>query len=577
MSGRSHLVAALFACGLVLSGGSTVARASEAGASAAPAALTDNPDSTFDAGLLEDLADGRLDSWSLADAALVASGINNDFDLARYRARLAEVIQNATAHVSRSGSPVRRAHRLLSELHRVALHRYEASTDRFTDLLDTGTFNCVSASLLYIIAARQIGLAPAAAETPLHVFVVLEMGARHIEIETTSPTGFDVRRDLSEFRSFILANKYVTPEELAQRGLDAIFNEFNNLTHPVTPEHAIAFLYHNAGLRALQAGQAGTAARDLISAVRIYPKLGYRSDDLRRTLAWSVRELYDAGDYLGAFRVAEVSMRMFPDRTTVRERFVAVGARIVEDAVGRGDVASAEQFEARTAALLQDIDALHKLEAFTAPAMARAALLERDWPAARRHAARFRAASADPVEAERFVTWVESRVAEGTGAKGAEVSVGAFEAEVRAALAAVPDGQDPHDYAAVVRGIATLAERGRYDEALAVGKVQRSVIASAATPAAPSEGLEALMKAVAGRQVAGLLRDRRWKEAGAAVDSALAQWPGDTSLIALRHQTLTVMSEDPWRLGAWPDAVLVAAAPGESSAHAGPQTSGMRR
>src|SRR5678816_2308615 len=365
MSGRSHFMAALFACILALSGGWAGARADDssvevrvgaAGSAGAAVARTDNADVAFDAGLVEDLADGRLDTWNLADAALLASGINNDADLALYRARLAEVIQNATAHVSRTGSPARRARRLLTELHRVALHRYEASTDRFTDLLDTGTFNCVSASLLYLIAARQIGLEPAAAETPLHVFVVLEMGASHIDIETTSPTGFDVRRDLSEFRSFILANKYVTPEELAQRGLDTIFNEFNNLTHPVTPEHAIAFLYHNAGLRALQAGQPGTAASELIKAVRIYPKLGYRSDDLRRTLAWSVRELYDAGDYLGAFRVAEVSMKMFPDRTAVRERFVAVGARIVEEALGRGDMANAEQFEARTAALLQDAD-----------------------------------------------------------------------------------------------------------------------------------------------------------------------------------------------------------------------------
>ena len=225
-----------------------------------------------------------------------------------------------------------------------------------------------------------------------------------------------------------------------------------------------------------------------------------------------------------------------------------------------------------------------QLESFTAPAMARAALQERDWPSARRHAARFRAASSDPVEAERFVSWVESRVAEGTAANGAEVAVGAFDAEVRAALAAVPDGQDPHDYAAVVRAIATLAERGRYDEALAVGKVQRSAIttndggrANGGAEACAAEGLETLMKAVAGRQVAGLLHDRRWKEAGATVDTALARWPGDIRLLALRHQTLTVMSEDPWRLGAWPDAIRMVAAPGEASAHAGQQTSGMRR
>jgi len=506
----------------------------------------------LEAKLVQDLSDQRLDSFTLSDAALIASGVDNDADLAVYRAKLDALVGPAVARASRQTTPVRRARRLLSELHRTALRKYETSTDRFTDLLDSGVYNCVSASLLYIIAARAAGLDPAAAETPLHVFVVLETGGRHIDIETTSPTGFDVRRDLAEFRSFVLANKYVTQEELAQRGVESVFNEFNNLTHPVRPENAVAFLYHNAGIRALQAGDPGMAARSLINAARIYPRLGYRSDDLRKTLAWSVREQYDSGNYLGAFHVAEVSMRMLPDRATVRERFVAVGARLVEEAAGRGELDAAADFEARILSQLSEEDARRKVEAFTAPVMARAALVARDWPSARRHTARFRQAATDPVEAERFAAWVESRVVEGGENSGA----GAFEEEVKAALASTPHGQDPHDYAAVVRGIVALAGQGRFDEALAVGKVQRAAIESSHNEGAGPPGLDELLKAVAGRQVATLLHDKRWKEAGVAVADALAHWPGDSRLVALRSQTQEVMSQDPWRLAAWPPAVM---------------------
>lgn len=536
----------------------------------------DKTDIPFDASLVEDLADGHLDTWTLADAALVASGIDNAGDLTLYRARLQAVLTAATAHVNRQASPARRARRLLEELHRVALRKYEASSDRFTDLLDSGVYNCVSASLLYIIAARQVGLDPAAGETPLHVFVVLQSGDRDIEIEATSPSGFDVQHDLIGFRTFVLANKYVTPEELALRGVEAIFNEFNNLTRPVTPEHAISFLYHNAGIRALHAGDASKAARCLIDAVRIYPDLGYRSDDLRKTLAWSVREQYDAGNYLGAFRVAEVSMKMFPDRTTVTDRFVAVAARVVEDAAGRGDMAAADDYEARTMALLPDAESRRRLEAYTAPLMARAYLLARDWPAARRHAARFSASSSDPVEAERFMTWVEGRVLEGSEGVRAD----AFEEEVKAALAAVPPGQDPHDYAAVVRGIASLAERGRYDEALAVGKVQRAAIAADGGAVVDGAALDTLLRAVAGGQVATLLREHRWKDAGPAVARALAQWPGDSRLLALRDQTRTVMVQDPWRVGAWPRTNHPLAGIGPldtASARAGKDSAGVRR
>jgi len=512
---------------------------------------------------VEDLSDGRLDSFTLADAALIASGIDTEAGLARYRPKLEAIVSAAVAGVRKQNVPVRKARRLLEELHRSALRRYETSSDRFADLLDTGVYNCVSASLLYIIAARAAGLNPDVAETPLHVFVVLKAADRNIDIETTSPTGFDVRRDLADFRSFILANKYVTPEELSQRGVEAIFNEFNNLTHPVSPENAIAFLYHNAGIRALQTGDPGAAARNLIDAVRIYPKLGYRSDDLRKTLAWSVREQYDAGNYIGAFDVAEVAMRMLPDRTTVRERFIAVGARLVEDSATHQDMEAAAQYEERMRALLPDEADWRRVEAWTAPVLARAAVLARDWPAARRHAARFRAAATDPVEAERFITWVESRVAEG----GAANAVPGLDHEVKAALASVPGGQDPHDYAAVVRGIAALAEQGRFDEALAVGKVQRTLLEGAG--ASGGSGLDDLLKAVAGRQVATLLHDRRWKEAETAVAEALARWPADGQLIALRQEAGALMARDPWRLSVWPSAIVARGTSGAGAPRAG--------
>ncbi|HKY31675.1 MAG TPA: hypothetical protein VJV23_04000 [Candidatus Polarisedimenticolia bacterium] len=498
----------------------------------------DNTDTPFDAALLEDLADGALDHHTLADAALIASGADSEEELARQRAKLDDVLREVAEGVRAWGGPERRAGRLLEVLHRSTLVKYDASSDRFADLLGQGTYNCVSATLLYIIAARHIGLDATAAETPLHVFVTLDTPMRRVDIEATSPTGFAVRRDLAQFKTFVLTNKYATAEELSQRGVETVFNEFHRLTRPVPPERVLAFLYHNAGLRALQARDPSAAARNLVSAARIYPHLAYRSEDLRTTLAWAIREQYDAGSFQAAYHLAEVAMRFYPERTTIKDRLIAVAARLVEEAAARGDLAAAEELEARTLSQLGDDESRRKMEILTGPVVARAALLARNWPSARRHAERFRAAYPDPIEAEKFARWVEARALEGSGPE--DPGQAEFVSETRAVLAALPGAPGDGEAAGVTRGIGALAAQGRYEEALAVGRLQREALAE---PAA-REALDLLLKAVARRQINSLMTLRRWRDAGHAAEQALDQWPGDADLQLLHGRTIAASQEE---------------------------------
>jgi tetratricopeptide (TPR) repeat protein len=515
----------------------------------ARAASDDSPEVPFDAALVNDLADGRLDSYSLADAALIASGVDSEEHLSIYRQRLDKIVEEAVARSGTSSNLQRRAQRLLAALHYGPLRRYDAGVDRLMTLVDQGVYNCVSATLLYAIAARRAGLPVEAVETPLHVFIVLDTGMRRIEIEPTSPQGFDTTRDLLAFRSFVLANKYATPEEIAQRGIESIFDEFRRLSHPIPAEQVIALLYQNAGTRALQAGDAAGAVRMLVNAARIYPDLAYRSENLRNTMAWSIREKYDANRLDEAFNLAELSMKLFPDRVTVRDRFVAVAARAVEEAAAHGDLQGAQNLEQRALGTITDEEIRRRLEVYTAPAMARAALAVRDAPAARRHAARFRAVSPDTSEAERFERWIEDQVQDGS------VEMGLLDAELRQALATTPEGTDPSQYAALVRGTWMLAAAEKYDEALAVGRMQRSFMTDQA-----ASGFDALLKGITQLKVTQLVRARRYREAGQTLSDALLLWPADADLVALHHEAARTEASDPWRLQTWPAAGRKAAA-----------------
>jgi len=504
---------------------------------------------TPDAALLDDLADGSLDTHTLDDAALIASGVSTPEELQRYRARLDTIVDEAVRRTGTRGGPEHRARRLLAALHRGPLRLYQASSDRFTDLIDGGTYNCVSATLLYLIAAGRAGLPVAAAETPLHVFAVLSAPSGDVDIETTSPRGYAAHHDLPGFRRFVLDNKYATEEELAQRGLEAVYDEFRRLTRPVPAPKVIAFLYYNAGIRALRAGDSVEAARQLVSAARIYPGLAYRSENLRTTLAWASREQYDAGRFEEAFTLAELAMRFFPDRTTVRDRFTAVGARVVTETAERGDLDAAAGLESRLLSRLDDTDCARKLESHTAPVMARAALLAHRYDMATRHADRYRIVSDDAIEAERFARWVEARVEEARDDDDGTLAAIDYVAEERAAARECEGVADSRvaDCRAVVGAVATLARQGRYDQALAVGRVQLASIEGAAPVA-----LDTLLRTVAAHQVTTLALARRYEAAASAAAAALAAWPGDPVLMAARQRVVSARAGDPFQLRAWP-------------------------
>ncbi|HET6373518.1 MAG TPA: hypothetical protein VFG76_09430 [Candidatus Polarisedimenticolia bacterium] len=489
------------------------------------ATLAEGGDAAFDAQLVDDLSDGILSSHSLSEAVTIASGSVGADRAAADAARIDKIVDAAVARAGKTGGAQRRARRILAELHRTTLLRYEPTADRFNDLLDRGTYNCVSSTLLFVIAARRAGLEPQVVETPRHVFATVEAGGRRIEVETTSPLGVDVERDLGQFQRFVLGYKYVTEDEIARRGIQAIYDEFHKVSRPITPERAVAFLYHNAAVRALQAGDAVSAARRLISAARIYPDLAYRSEDLRMSLALAIRELYDAGRFLEAFRLGEVAMESFPGRMTVADRFVAVAVRAVEEAARKGSLALAEDLETRALRLLgQQDDARRRLESRTAADLARAAVFSGDWGAARRHAERFGAVADDPIEAHYLTDWVERRAS-----------------DLALAEADSASEADPGGCGLVRKAIESLGSHGLYEEALAVGQLHRQNSAQDTCSCV----LGPILRAAAAGRVDVLLRSESLQEAEAVLETALRQWPSDPELLGLRQRALQAGTQPP--------------------------------
>lgn len=78
-------------------------------------------------------------------------------------------------------------------LHKFFFKKYKADADTFSECVNSGYFNCVSSSILYMLLLRHFGMEAVPVQTTEHVFVsVCFSDGTKIDVETTNAYGFDL-------------------------------------------------------------------------------------------------------------------------------------------------------------------------------------------------------------------------------------------------------------------------------------------------------------------------------------------------------------------------------------------------
>lgn len=163
----------------------------------APPALAAKGPTALEAELLADAEDRVLTRFDLLDAALVVGGAQDRRALDEARARLDARLAPVLKAVPR-GDRRLMAKLLLQALHTPAapgqaplLGRYEARASTLQEVLDSGLYNCVSATLLYLAAAKELSLDARAVLLPSHARAAVVLEGKPVVVETTSRLGFD--------------------------------------------------------------------------------------------------------------------------------------------------------------------------------------------------------------------------------------------------------------------------------------------------------------------------------------------------------------------------------------------------
>jgi tetratricopeptide (TPR) repeat protein len=106
------------------------------------------------------------------------------------------------------------------------LKRYVEETS-FAGIFTDGKYNCVSATLLYSMLAREYNIPHRIVLTPVHTYLYVIDEGDKITIELTAgEDGFDLKLPIDAALDMLLQTKQISEEELQNKGKRLIYQEF---------------------------------------------------------------------------------------------------------------------------------------------------------------------------------------------------------------------------------------------------------------------------------------------------------------------------------------------------------------
>ncbi|MFK7733106.1 MAG: tetratricopeptide repeat protein [Pseudomonadales bacterium] len=279
--------------------------------------------------LFDDASDGRLDSWSLAEAALLASGVDDRGERERYLTQLAQLSTSAK-RAMKEGSEQAIGEQLLHWIHERPLRSgYVAEQSLLSTVLDKGTYNCVSSAVFYTLLGSELGLDVRGVEVPDHAFAKVFIAGKGIDVETTTEYGYHPARSrvaAAKFAertgfAYIPVSRSHLRRETSLLGLIALIYYNRGVEFSDREEHFTALLYY---FRALSLDK--EAASAIKNALASISNLGLR--------------LANTKDFEGGLRVLDAGLSLAPDDRSLRHNKKALWQMQINDTK---DTASREE------------------------------------------------------------------------------------------------------------------------------------------------------------------------------------------------------------------------------------------
>lgn len=113
--------------------------------------------------------------------------------IARYMAKYKQLLSQVAKEIKENNitGELEKGEYILDFLHKNLFTRYKEEETSLGVLFDTGVYNCVSSGIIYYALAHRFGLAVKGVSTTDHAFCSVIIDGKTIDVETTTPHGFN--------------------------------------------------------------------------------------------------------------------------------------------------------------------------------------------------------------------------------------------------------------------------------------------------------------------------------------------------------------------------------------------------
>jgi len=148
----------------------------------------------------------------------------------------------------------------------------------FHEIFESGTYNCVSATALIVLAMEELKIPYSIQELPTHVYVIAYPGYKDISIEMTDPKNgsfMPSRKDIGKTVNALLDFKLVSEQEVIEHGEREVYNRFFYRDQSISLRQLASLQFYNQAITFYEENRVDDAYNSIKKANILY---GSKSD-----------------------------------------------------------------------------------------------------------------------------------------------------------------------------------------------------------------------------------------------------------------------------------------------------------
>ena len=254
--------------------------------------------------LFQALHSGQTGKYTFAEAALIASGVDDYNQRAQYMAKINQLVADAKVETDKQTTIRGKATAICNYLFAGPMKAgYDDDTFSLAQVLDNGHFNCISSVVMFVVVAHGVGLDAGAVVEPSHIVARVPT----YDVQTTSGRIYQ-----SIFRLSDIHDQKYNSEQM-------------NLFDPAHPYHEVADfgilleIYQNFANHASDNKQSDVAAIGVLKEVFLDPTMPCAGHDLKLFLNDWFNAASTSNDVTTAVAIAQLYRQMARDPEAANE------------------------------------------------------------------------------------------------------------------------------------------------------------------------------------------------------------------------------------------------------------------